>query len=65
MDWDEELTGAELSEWQSWLRELSEVEALKVPRCLKTSVSGEVKRMELHLFSDASEKAFAAVVAFN
>ena len=61
MDWDDEVTGAELSVWQNWLSELTEVEGIKVPRCLKTSVSGEAKKIELHLFSDASENAFAAV----
>ena len=37
------------------------VEKLSVPRCLKAPVTTDIERCELHLFSDASENAFAAV----
>ena len=60
-DWDEEISGAELTLWQNWLAELHEVKYIEVPRCLKMSVSASIKEMELHLFSDASENAFGAV----
>ena len=61
IDWDEDLSGTEFAQWTSWLSELREVEDIKVPRCLKKNVTGNVKEVELHLFSDASEDAFAAV----
>ncbi|XP_043242111.1 uncharacterized protein LOC122391871 [Amphibalanus amphitrite] len=61
LDWDEEFSGVELTLWQKWLAELSAVKDIKVPRSLKMSVTGNIKEMELHLFSDASEDAFAAV----
>ena len=60
-DWDEEISGVELTLWQKWLAELYAVKDIKVPRSLKVSVTGNIKELELHLFSDASEDAFAAV----
>ena len=60
-DWDEEISGDELGLWQNWLAELDEVKNIKVPRCMKMTVAANIKEMELHLFSDASEDAFGAV----
>ena len=61
IDWDEEISGAELSQWKSWLDDLPKVELIKVPRCLKVSPTSDITRVQLHLFSDASDDAFAAV----
>ena len=60
LDWDEGFSGPELSWWQSWMSELQTVEELRVPRCLKPSKE-DIVSIQLHLFSDASESAFAAV----
>ena len=58
--WDEDMPEEELVTWKSWLEELSCLEDLAVPRCLKSAVTEEVHAVELHLFADASERAFAA-----
>ena len=61
LDWDEQIPDAELSEWEIWLRELPNLRDIAVPRCLLAAVVGDVQHIELHMFSDASEQAFAAV----
>ncbi|XP_043199019.1 uncharacterized protein LOC122368823, partial [Amphibalanus amphitrite] len=58
--WDEDMPEEELVIWKNWLGELSYLEDLAVPRCLKSAVTEEVHTVELHLFADASERAFAA-----
>ena len=61
IDWDEEIEGVELSQWKNWLKELSEVELIKILRCLKVSATSDITSVQLHVFSDASEDAFAVV----
>ena len=50
-------------QWKDWFDGLDELEEIKVPRCLHNH-GQEVKRVgqELHVFSDASERAYAAAV---
>ena len=58
-DWDSPLSAEHLKRWQNWNTELSKVQEVQVPRfCLVNHVTS----VELHSFSDASIKAFAAVV---
>ncbi len=57
--WDDPLPEAIDQEWQQWLHELPQLSAFSPPRCLLPK--GEILRMELHMFSDASEKAYATV----
>ena len=58
--WDEDMPDEEQATWRSWLEELSHLEDLAVPRCLKSTVTEEIHAVELHMFADASERAFAA-----
>ncbi len=53
--WDKPIVPGQ--EWIQWLSELQELERVRFPRCIKmaTPVSAQ-----LHVFSDASEKSFAA-----
>ncbi len=53
--WDQEITPTR--EWTSWLSELQDLQTVRFPRCIKAvpAESGQ-----LHTFSDASEKAYAA-----
>ena len=57
-DWDETLEGEAL---RKCTHEFEELRHVKVPRCYFNPTQ-EVLRLELHGFSDASEKAYAAAV---
>ena len=57
IDWDETLPENEERSWRSWLMRLVELNNLKVPRCIKMENEKDV-RIELHCFSDASERAY-------
>ncbi len=55
LSWDDDLLPD--PEWSSWLRQLDHLAAINFPRCIKTFPAPTA---ELHLFADASEKAYAA-----
>lgn len=61
LNWDEELKPAEAERWKEWCSELHYLSQVKVPRALIPSKRSDLTRMELHTFSDASEKAYGAV----
>ena len=60
LDWDEPLTNELQEAWRQWFGELVMLPETKIPRCLKTA--SMVTNMEIHSFSDASEKAYSAAV---
>ena len=58
-DWDSPLSAERLKRSRNWIAELSKVQEVRVPRfCLVNHVTS----IDLHSFSDASIKAFAAAV---
>ena len=57
-----ELDGEVKSKVQSWYSDLHELSNLSVPRCLHIGKHKDVQSMQLHVFSDASETAYGAVV---
>lgn len=59
--WDEPLPSEFETRWQRWLESLKDLECIKVPRSLFNISLSEMHQLELHLFSDASKKAIAAV----
>lgn len=59
-DWDEPLTEPVKSQWATWKSSLQALERSHVPRAITQNLSKSTKR-ELLTFSDASEKAIAAV----
>ncbi|XP_052762111.1 uncharacterized protein LOC128204746 [Mya arenaria] len=60
-DWDEPLPVDTRDQWVKWCESLKHLEDLKVPRTyLEGSLSATVDQ-QIHIFSDASEKAIAAV----
>ncbi|XP_074662167.1 uncharacterized protein LOC141914773 [Tubulanus polymorphus] len=61
VDWDQPFSDEIAAEWDNWRDSLRAIENLRIPRTYVTKLSGAVRR-ELHVFSDASEKAIAAVV---
>ncbi|CAK1597101.1 unnamed protein product [Parnassius mnemosyne] len=56
--WDDELPEEASEEFQRWLRVVEEVSRLRLPRCY--APTGGVVERQLHVFSDASERAYAS-----
>ncbi|GFX46292.1 integrase catalytic domain-containing protein [Trichonephila clavipes] len=50
-----------LNQVKKWLEQLPILASIKIPRCLNLSSNG-IKRLTLHVFCDASKKAYAACV---
>ncbi|GFW33340.1 integrase catalytic domain-containing protein [Trichonephila clavipes] len=59
LDWSEQLPPDAMEEWMNFYQKLSEVNNFKIPRCILLPAT---IRIEIHGFSDASERAYAAVV---
>ncbi|GFX06557.1 integrase catalytic domain-containing protein [Trichonephila clavipes] len=59
LDWSEQLLPDAMEEWMNFYQKLSKVNNFKIPRCILLSAT---IRIETHGFSDASERAYAAVV---
>lgn len=57
--WDEPLPAEIAKEWQHFIEDISMLRSIRIPRWVTTATS---EHFELHGFSDASEKAYAAVV---
>ena len=60
LEWDEELPPDMKRKWEDWVAELEHVSSLSVPRCIHSF--SKVTVQKLHVFSDASEQAYAAAV---
>ena len=58
IDWDDELPEDLKVKWERWVSELPQLSNVAVPRCLRRPNPVDI---ELHLFSDASNDAFASV----
>ena len=58
-NWDEELQGTLLHRWKSFLQDLKFIGGYRIPRCY---FSRQPVTSQIHGFSDASERAYAAVV---
>jgi transposase InsO family protein len=46
--------------WKAWIAELQGIVSVQIPRCYSTLIPN-CESLQLHLFGDASQKAFAAV----
>ncbi|KRX29755.1 hypothetical protein T05_1260, partial [Trichinella murrelli] len=62
LNWDDELPSDLQKEWQIWKMELSDISDIRIPRCLIPFHGSTIKKIELHVFGDASETAYGAVV---
>ena len=61
LGWDDPLDEADKGQWKRWLEDLPKLQEIQVERCFKPKEFGEVKEVQLHLFSDASRQGYAAV----
>lgn len=60
LDWDDELPNEMNTRIQAWLECLKDASRFRVPRCHSEHLS-TAQSLELHIFTDASETAMAAV----
>ncbi len=58
IDWDDVLPEELRKKWERWLSELPHLSKVEIPRCLRKA---NPEKIELHLFSDASNAAYATV----
>ncbi|XP_073667523.1 uncharacterized protein [Paramisgurnus dabryanus] len=56
--WDEPLKDNLRPKWEAWLSDLQQLADVKIPRCYLPSTFQEVRRYELHHFSDASASGY-------
>ena len=58
--WDDELPSQLCARWRAWCLELTKIHHFSMPRCYSVRIP-EADEVTLHVFCDASTKAFAAV----
>lgn len=58
--WDEPVSQSVNERWQAWRTEIPQTKFVRVPRCYSPSIISSLN-LQLHVFADASETAFAAV----
>ncbi|XP_070067182.1 uncharacterized protein [Drosophila virilis] len=58
--WDDDLTNEDEADWQHWLDLVSNLNAVRIPRCMKWV--SRTQAVQMHTFVDASMNAYAAVV---
>ena len=58
--WDQPLPEALIGKWITWLQLLDKAAALRIPRSYVSGI-GAIDDVQLHVFCDASQQAFAAV----
>ncbi|XP_075157703.1 uncharacterized protein LOC142230970 [Haematobia irritans] len=61
VDWNSTIPDELYQKWRAWYIELQNVKDFKFPRCYDKAFSDLSASIELHIFADASELAFAAV----
>ena len=61
-NWDELLADGYLKKWKTLNSGLQLLNSVRIPRCYFTTDSSKLKSAQLHCFSDASEKAYAATI---
>ncbi|XP_055523162.1 uncharacterized protein LOC129717320 [Wyeomyia smithii] len=65
-EWDELIDDEAYSKWKQWIGLLPEVGAIKVPRCyFGDATSDKFRGLQLHIFTDASEKAYGCAAYFR
>ena len=61
LGWTEGVTGEDAAWWLEWFKAVGRLNALEMPRCLFPQAN-LILSSELHVFCDASEEAYAAVI---
>ena len=58
VNWDDKIPDDLLSRWERWRNDAAHLAKLSIPRCYAPVDFGEIKIVELHNFSDASENGY-------
>ena len=61
LDWDDPIDGDLARHWGNWLDSAKEMSQIRIDRCYLAGIEAELKRIELHIFCDASELAFGSI----
>ena len=61
VDWDDRVKPAELKQWNDFVAMMNATTLHQMPRCFSKDLT-TARKIELHMFSDASTKAFAAAI---
>jgi len=61
LGWDEELPSDLAQEWQGWCAELPQIHHIHIPRWYGSKCMHRHNAHQLHVFCDASEKAYSTV----
>ncbi|XP_061170421.1 uncharacterized protein LOC133179742 [Saccostrea echinata] len=61
IDWDEPLPDHHKDRWQKWKNSLAALEQVRIPRTYTSTSIRDCPEKSIHVYSDASEKAIAAV----
>ena len=59
--WDDPLGEDERTQWRRWLADLPKLSEIRINRCFKPAVFGNIVEIQLHLFSDASRSGYSSV----
>ncbi|XP_063894313.1 uncharacterized protein LOC126055473 [Helicoverpa armigera] len=60
VDWDQPLDEELSSQWRAWISHLEQLKNVNIPRCYPGY--SEATEIQVHVFTDASEKAYATAV---
>eukprot|EP00795_Rhopilema_esculentum_P008763 gene8763-biopygen9751 len=61
LEWDKEISGENLINWNQWLVQMPMLENFQMRRCIKVPEFGTCITQEIHHFSDASETGYGTV----
>ena len=56
--WDDPLPVDLLSRWEDWELNLADLPKIKIPRCIQSTDVGDIVKIEVHHFSDASVNGY-------
>ena len=60
LGWDNPISGDIEIRWNKWISDLTNLESLRIPRCIRPSNQVKIIHEELHHFSDASTVGYGA-----
>ncbi|XP_064486179.1 uncharacterized protein LOC135398725 [Ornithodoros turicata] len=61
-DWDHELPSDLCAEWRAWCNDIQKLCLLNVPRCVVPTAEHSGYTLQIHVFTDASPRAYGAAV---